>query len=303
MSKGFLPRCSSDSAHIMRYIKKLWLEERKAIICSLIFQILYSIGFVGFTLPYKLADQGIIGVAAFMQYAFHINSAHSSFLMNNAALLIASRSLDKRFFVWSIINVFLLSFAIEFWQTIPFPMVSDIMLVSIVGGVLKGVGIAALYLGGVSAGGCDAIFTVLKKKFGLEAGVMSSVVNCTVALISFQIIGMQRLLYGLVAAYISGVALDRTLALFDKRHMVFLISSSPHDVVTYIEKTLGRGSTLLESTGGHTGEQSKTIMTLMDMQQVTKLKQYVAKNYPASFMTVMEVSEVLGKGFKRWKYI
>ena len=290
--------------------KHLWKKflimvsvEWKTLLISLLACFIYSVGVVGFTIPYKFADQGVMGIAVLLKYSMGLNPALVTLVINVGLLAWGARCLPKRFIVWTVINVGLMSLTLDVLQHFTFPRISDIFLVAVIGGVIKGFGIGLLFREGISGGGLDIVLAALKKKYGLEVGRLSMYFNVGILCISFGIIGMEKVMYGFISSYISGMTLDRVLASFDKRQLVFIVVSDSAAVVKFINEKLGRGCTLLSSEGGYRHRGGKTIMCLLLPRQSVELKRYIASNFPGAFMVLSEANEVVGKGFKRWRNI
>lgn len=176
-------------------------------------------------------------------------------------------------------------------------------LVAIAGGIIKGVGGGLIFRTGVSGGGMDIVIAVLRKRYGIEVGRYSFYINMVILGVSMGIVGLEKMLYGFVASYVSGQTMDSVLSSFDKRRLVLIMAKDTKPVVKYISDELHRGSTVLYGEGGFSGEERPTIMCLLTPRQTMVLKRYLAKNQPRSFMVVSEASEVLGNGFKHWKQI
>jgi uncharacterized membrane-anchored protein YitT (DUF2179 family) len=182
-------------------------------------------------------------------------------------------------------------------------MLNDMFLVAIAGGIIKGIGGGLIFRTGVSGGGTDVIIAVLRKRYGIEVGRYSFYINMLILGGSVGIVGMEKMLYGFVASYVSGQGIDSVLSSFDKRRLVLIMARETKPVVKYISDELNRGSTVLYGEGGFSGEARPTIMCLLTPRQTMVLKRYLAKEHPKAFMVVSEASEVLGRGFKHWKNI
>ena len=289
--------------HFLKRMQLIMLTEWKTLIISVTAIFIYSIGVVGFTIPYKFADQGVMGIAVLLKYALGFNPAIVTFIVNIGLLAWGAKVLSKRFICWTAINVAMMSLMLQGMQYVTFPYIDDMFLVAVTGGVIKGVGIGLLFKEGISSGGLDIILVALKKKYGLEVGRLSFYFNMGILAVSFGIIGLDKVMYGFVACYISGMTMDSLLSSFDRRKLVFIIASDTDAVVNFINKTLGRGCTMLASEGGYSRKDSYTLMALLTQKQAVELKKYLAKNFPSSFMVLTEANEVVGKGFKRWKNI
>lgn len=279
------------------------LSEWSTFVISTIGSLLYTIGVIGFTLPYRFPDAGVMGIAVILKYTIGLAPSLSSLVANVLLLAWGGRELSKRFVAWTIYNVLLISFLLEALNFVQFPVVNDMFLVAIAGGIIKGVGGGLIFRTGVSGGGMDIVIAVLRKRYGIEVGRYSFYINMVILGVSMGIVGLEKMLYGFVASYVSGQTMDSVLSSFDKRRLVLIMAKDTKPVVKYISDELHRGSTVLYGEGGFSGEDRPTIMCLLTPRQTMVLKRYLAKNQPRSFMVVSEASEVLGNGFKHWKQI
>lgn len=279
------------------------LSEWSTFVISTIGSLLYTIGVIGFTLPYRFPDAGVMGIAIILKYTIGLAPSLSSLVANVLLLAWGGRELSKRFVAWTIYNVLLISFLLEALNFVQFPVVNDMFLVAIAGGIIKGVGGGLIFRTGVSGGGMDIVIAVLRKRYGIEVGRYSFYINMVILGVSMGIVGLEKMLYGFVASYVSGQTMDSVLSSFDKRRLVLIMAKDTKPVVKYISDELHRGSTVLYGEGGFSGEDRPTIMCLLTPRQTMVLKRYLAKNQPRSFMVVSEASEVLGNGFKHWKQI
>ena len=279
------------------------LNEWSTFAISTLGSLMYTIGVIGFTLPYRFPDSGVMGIAILLKYTIGLAPSITSLVANVFLLAWGGRELSKRFVAWTIYNVLLISFLLEALKFIRFPMLNDMFLVAIAGGIIKGIGGGLIFRTGVSAGGIDIVIAVLRKRFGVEVGRYSFYINTLILGGSVGIVGMEKMLYGFVASYVSGQGIDSVLSSFDKRRLVLIMAKETKPVVKYISEELNRGSTVLYGEGGFSGEARPTIMCLLTPRQTMVLKRYLAKEHPKSFMVVSEASEVLGRGFKHWKNI
>jgi uncharacterized membrane-anchored protein YitT (DUF2179 family) len=289
--------------HLTVKMELFVLSEWSTFVISTIGSLLYTIGVIGFTLPYRFPDAGVMGIAIILKYAIGLAPSITSLVANVFLLLWGGRELSKRFVAWTIYNVLLISFLLEALSFVQFPIVNDMFLVAIAGGIIKGVGGGMVFRTGVSMGGMDIVIAVLRKRYGIEVGRYSFYTNMVILGVSMGIVGLEKMLYGFVASYVSGQTTDSVLSSFDKRRLVLIMAKDTKPVVKYISDELHRGSTVLYGEGGFSGEARPTIMCLLTPRQTMVLKRYLAKSHPKSFMVVTEASEVMGKGFKHWKNI
>ena len=65
-----------------------------------------------------------------------------------------------------------------------------------------------------------------------------------------------------------------------------------------IMKQTGRGVTVLNAKGGYTNDNKNVLYCIMGRYEVTTVKRIVKNIDRRAFMSISEVSEVLGEGFK-----
>lgn len=278
-------------------------NELPTLIMSTLGVVIFSLGVVCFTLPYEFPDIGVIGIAVILKYSMGFSPALTNLAINAMLLLWGGRQLSKRFIAWTVYNTVLLSLTLQVLSNIDVPYVTDTFLVAVAGGLIKGVGLGMVFRTGGSSGGTDIVVAVLRKKLGVEVGRYTFYLNMLILSASVGIVGLEKVLFGFVACYIMGQAMDNVISSFDKRRLVFIVAKETRQIVDYISEELPRGSTVLYGEGGYTHERRDTVMCLLTARQAMELKRYLAINFPSAFMVITEASEVLGNGFKRWKNV
>ena len=290
--------------HFKFYMKKIYigaLSEFPTFIMSSAGVLIYVLGVLGFTLPYHFPDAGLMGIAILLKYTMGFSPSVVTLVANVGLLLWGGRQLSKRFVIWTVYNVFLMSFLLEFLKGVQMPHISDMFLVAVAGGLIKGIGLGLIFRTGASSGGLDVIIAVMRRRFGIEVGRYSFYCNMVILASSITTVGIEKVLFGIVASYTVGHTMDNVISSFDRRKLIFVIGSDTEGITHYIFENLNRGATILDSRGGYSKHETSTIMCLLTPRQTMELKLHIAKFHPRSFMVITDASEVLGKGFKKWK--
>ena len=266
--------------------------------------LLYVIGVVGFTIPYRFPDSGVTGLAVLASYVWGTSPALIVAIANVVLLAWGWKFLSRRLVMWTVFNVALITVAMKLLAGATFfPTLEDRLLVAMIGGAIKGFGGGMVFRSGASMGGLDIITLALRKRYGVEVGRYSFYINLVILTIASFVVGIENALFGLVGVYASSVVTDNVLNSFDRRRLVFIITRDTEPAVDFIIKELNRGVTMLDSCGGYTREDQPTLMCLLSRRQVVDLKRFLGENDPRAFMVVSEASEVLGRGFKDWKNV
>jgi len=287
----------------MNYIEKLYASKFRypvMIIVILLGGVISGISFNAFIIPHKMLSGGISGIALITNYLTGINPGILIFALNIPVFILGYRFIDKEFIILSLIGMTSFSFFIDYFSFLrEMYIVDDIMLSSIYGGILNGIGMGIVFRNRASQGGIDIIAVIVKKYFSVNLGSTSLIINLIIITTASFIYGLKPALYTLIAIYVASQVLDKVLQGFDIRKQVIIISDKEDEVVKEILKKLHRGVTYLEGEGAFTGSKKKVIYCIVTLNQLAKLKQIVRDIDPNAFMAVSDTAEVLGRGFSK----
>lgn len=259
-----------------------------------------AFGIMSLTIPYRLPDSGVSGIAVLSNYAFGISPAWVVGVANIILLAWGMKELSVRFVGWTVYAVVLLTALLKLFEGIPYPHLDELLLVAILAGVVKGLGGGLVLRSGSSLGGTDILVVALRKRYGMEVGRFTFYINLVILGVSVFIVGLEGAIYGLVSIFVNGLVLDNVLRSFDRRRQVFVISNRPKEIADFIIRELHRGVTILHGEGGFTHEKRSALLCVLTPRQTMDLKRFLSVNDPKAFMIVSDASEVLGRGFKSW---
>ncbi|ATD58226.1 YitT family protein [Clostridium chauvoei] len=247
----------------------------------------------------QLLSGGATGVALILQYIAGVPSGITVFIINVPLFFLSYKMLSKRFTLYSAIGMVSLSLSLII--TKPFShlvKVDDILLYCIYGGVICGLGYGIVFLRNGSTGGTDIVAMVLRKKYSnFEIGKLGFSINCIIVVIGAIIFGLPKALYTLISIFIQGIIVDRVINGFNSKKLLLVLSEKEEDIVNYVIKDLHRGATSLLAQGEYTHEFKKMLYIAVTSSQLISLKNKILKIDPKAFITIIDVSEVNGKGF------
>ena len=98
---------------------------------------------------------------------------------------------------------------------------------------------------------------------------------------------------------ISGYVIDAVVDGGNKRRMVLIISDKASLISLPIScMGLGRGCTKFKATGMYSGAEKPVIMVIVNRRELNTLKTIVRERDPHAIVTVADVTEAFGEGFK-----
>ena len=246
----------------------------------------------------KLLSGGVTGIALILQYLWEVPSGITVFLLNIPLFFVSYKYLNKRFTIYTAIGM--LSFSTALMITKPLStlvQVDDMLLYCIYGGVLSGIGSGLIFYRNGSTGGTDIITMVIRKKYSnFDIGQVGFAFNLIIVTVSIFIFGLPRALYTLISMFITSTILDKVLNGFTSKKLL-LILTEKDDIINYVIKDMNRGITALMAEGGYTRDKKRLLYVAVTTSQMISLKTKILRVDPKAFITIIDVSEVKGKGF------
>ena len=289
MSGKFIQRIKSKKVEVV--FRKLFFIVLGNLLCSIAFNI--------FFIPNKLLSGGVGGLGILIQYLTDIPAGISVFILNIPIFIIGSKLVDREFAIFGFISMLAFSSLLTITHGLGrYFIIDDILLASIFGGVFNGVGMGLMFRNRVSQGGFDIVAAIMRRKYDVNIGTALMTVNTIIISISSLLFGYKSAMYTLIAMYIGYRILDKVQTGFNVKKNVVIVSDKPEELANAIIKELNRGVTFLEGIGGYTKEDKKVIYCIVMSRQTAKLKDIVDEIDPNAFLTINEVVEVKGKGFK-----
>ncbi|EQF23745.1 hypothetical protein QEW_3156 [Clostridioides difficile CD160] len=261
--------------------------------------ILSTLGINLYLAPAKLLSGGVAGICVILYKLFGINQGISSFLMNIPIFIIAKRYFDNKFLLISFVNMLLFSVALGLTQDIAkyFP-IDDTMLQCIYGGALTGIGMGLTFKARATAGGLDIIAAIMKRKYDIPMKNTFLFINFFVVCAGAFLFGAKLVMYTLIAMYIISFTMDIAKDCFDRKKSILLISNKYDEISKVIMNKMGRGVTFLEAEGAYTQNKKKMIYCIISANEIGKFKDLIYDMDSEAFISVNNVEEVKGGGFK-----
>ncbi len=280
-----------------------FLNDRKTLFLDIILIfigcIIASIGINMFLAQAKLLSGGATGLALILQYLTGFKAGYSVFLINFPLFIITYIKLSRQFTFYSAIGMLSLSIALLLTEKLPiYVNVDDILVYCIYGGVLCGLGYSIVFARNGSTGGMDIITMLVRKNFNnFDIGKLGFSLNMIIVVIGAIFFGLPRALYTVISIYIQSLILDKVLKGFGSKKLLMILTEKEEDIIKFIIKDVHRGVTSLPAEGEYTHSKKKMIYCIVTLSQLIYLKNSIMLMDPKAFITIIDVSEVRGKGF------
>ena len=260
---------------------------------------LYAFGVTAFLLPVKITAGGVTGISMLIFYATGVPAGYPYFLINCFLIILAIRILGTNFGLKTLFSMVVISLLLNIMPIfIKEPLVKDLFLSSVLGGILGGVGLGLTFNQGGSTGGTDIIAMIINKYRNISPGRV--IMYCDVLIISssfFVLKSVEILVYGYVTMWIVAYSIDAFLTGAQQSVQLFIFSDKYEQIADYINTESRRGLTIIDGTGWYTKKQVKMIMTVVRKRESPMIFQKIKQIDPDAFISQGSVMGVYGKGF------
>ena len=262
---------------------------------------IFAFGFAFFLQPHDMNAGGISGLAqVFVELTNFGTVGLLSIVINLPLFILGGLKIGKRFFLGSMIGMFLSSVLIDVfavWATVEM----EPLVCVLYGGVLCGLGLGIVFVFGISTGGSDILVRLLKLRYrNVPIGQISmyfDVVVVTLTGLVFQ--DVTKALYTGLVVFITGQVIDAVVYRFDYSKVAMIISKEHDAIAKAIGEKLDRGATFLHGEGSYSGKDMKVVLCAVKRQQMAELKDLVIHIDPDAFIILQEAHQVLGDGFAK----
>lgn len=253
-----------------------------------------------FLIPAELVSGGISGIAQLVNVYTQWPIGLMVFIGNVPLFILGWQYLGgPRFALRTALAIAAFSFFTDFLVLfIPTGIVHDLVLNCLYGGVMLGIGLGLVYRGKGTSGGSDILGRILNHRVGISISQAYMVTDTVVILAAGFIFSWENALYALVTTYVSGLAAEMILEGSGVFRTAMIVTSCPEQVSREILTTLERGVTILEGTGGYTGQSRPILYCVITRAEVARIKDIVKRADPKAFMVIGMAHEALGEGFR-----
>ncbi|MGI6463179.1 MAG: YitT family protein [Candidatus Scatomorpha sp.] len=261
----------------------------------------YAAGFQIFLYRNDIITGGVTGIAMIINLISHLPVGILVIIMNIPLFIMARMSFGRRSTIASLICMTVSSLMIDAIALYSIDLGNvDMMVSSIYGGLLMGIGLGVVYLTGATTGGVDIMAKFLRSKWQhINLGTIILILDIVVIVvfaISFK--KVESALYALIAMFINATVVDVVLYGLKSSKACYIISEKSDTIKQRLLDELDRGVTVLHGEGGYTGERKDILLCTINKRQISQVRSIIKQEDSAAFVMVSDVRDVFGDGFE-----
>lgn len=283
-----------------------------------------AIGIGVFLVDAKVVPGGVSGLSMSVHYLTGLPVGLMIWVLNIPLYIWGVKELGKEFGVRTFFGFTLNSFFIDFFRgdvpgfsfirlqdtsTIKNLQQNDFMFLILIGAALLGLGLGIVFKFRGTTAGSDIVAAIMQKRFGVKPGMAIMVTDFFVILLAGFIIELKDLagdrsavtltFYALFLLFVAGRLVDVIMDGFDYARSVNIISDKNEEIAKAIMDDMSRGATALKARGFYRNIDREMLTTVVTLKELSKLLAIIKNVDPKAFVTVSNVHEVMGEGFRR----
>ncbi|MBD8035221.1 MULTISPECIES: YitT family protein [Solibacillus] len=250
-------------------------------------------------IPNNVSDGGITGISIVISQTTPLTLGMLIALLNIPFIYLGYKQIGKSFAINSVIGIASLAIGTSLMHHVPTIIEGDALLITVVGGIILGIGMGLALRNGGALDGIDMLAVLLSRKLPFGTSDLILFLNFFVFIIVSFVFGFKGALLSAIAYYIASKVIIIVEEGLSGSKTYKIITSEPNEMVETIRDRLGRSATFNTVYGAYSNQEFREITCVINRMEESKIKAIIREVDPKAFVTVYEVVEVSGGTFQK----
>lgn len=250
-------------------------------------------------IPNNVSDGGVTGISIVGSQLSGVPLGLLIAVINLPFIWLGYKQIGKSFAIFSIIGIASLAVGTSLMHHIPTIIEGDTLLVTVVGGIILGLGMGLALRNGGALDGIDMLAVLLSRKLPFGTSDLILFLNIFVFIFVSTVFGLQGAFLSAIAYFIASKVIHIVEEGLSGSKAFQIITTKPDLMVETIRDRLGRSATYKEAYGGYSHEKFKEITCVINRLEEAKIKEIILEIDEGAFVTVFDVAEVKGGNFRK----
>lgn len=262
-----------------------------------------AFGITVFLAPVQLYDSGISGTSMLVSQITPEYLSLSFFLivLNIPLFIYGFRKQGGAFTFYAIYTVavyslgaWLITDVLPIDVSMASPLAgTDLLLCSIFGGVISGVGSGLAIRFGGAMDGIEVMAVIFSKRLGISVGTFVMIYNVLLYVVCGFTVGSWILpLYSIVTYFAALKTIDFIVEGIERSKAAMIITVKPDEICSSLTEAFECGTTIIPAKGGYSNEERTVVYFVVNRFQIGKMKSLVHDTDPSAYITLTEVVDV-----------
>ena len=274
------------------FIKSFW-----KLILITVGAVITGFGLASFLAPNDIIDGGVIGISMIFSNVFKLNLGLLIIILNLPFILMAWKKMGTKFVLLTGYANIILALSTNYFHS--FKATGDLLLATVFGGIILGVGVGTILKNEASLDGTEMLSLIISKKFGFSVGEFILLINVFIYAAAGLVFGWESAMYSVLTYFIVSKVIDNVMEGFNSSKSVRIISDHAGEIGESLIERLDISITYLQGIGGYTGQDKDLIYCVISRLELPKMLEIVKEIDSKAFVSVVDVHEVYGGRLRR----
>lgn len=279
--------------NILQLVEKTHLLKRYVLLVIAV--VIYAVAYNLFFFKNNIVYGGASGISIITQSL--IDPSIMILILNVFFLTLSFFLLGKKQTLDSVVGSLLFPIFVKLTSNIGNYIVidnSDLLLITIIGGVCVGFAAGIVFKSGFTTGGTDILNQIVSKYFKVSIGTAMLMTDGIIVLIGGFFFGWTRVLYAMIVLYIINIMVDKVVLGISRNKAVYITTNEDDRVCDYLLNELKLGITLIETRGGYTNKKDQIIMCVVPTGEYFKVSEGIEQIDPKAVVLVTDAYQTSG---------
>ena len=245
-------------------------------------------GFRTFTAPFDIAGGGVAGIALVVNHWVGLAPGLTMLIVNAPILVLGYKKLGgKRFLVRTLYVVAIYNVGVDVLAG-PFTaeLTDDLLLVSLFGGVIMGLGGGLVFRGQGTPAGTGVISRIIQIRTGIPVSQIYLGLDGVVIGAQAIAFGWEKALYSIIFLFVAGLATDYILEGPSVIRTVTIVTDKPEVLAETVFSTMHVGVTGWEATGMYSHQNHHILFCTVSRAEARRLVEAIQQADPEAFTVI-----------------
>ncbi|MGN1338234.1 MAG: YitT family protein [Candidatus Coprovivens sp.] len=247
--------------------------------------------------PNSILDGGVTGISIILNLLMGWRLSLLIFLINIPFIYVGFKNMGYKFLIKAVFSIAVFSIFLEIFNSFHYVFTDNILLATVYGSAILGVGVGLVIHNGGCLDGTESVGIVISKNTNFSVGQFVLLCNFIIFSVAGYFFGINRALYSLLAYFITSKIVDEVNEGLEKGKAAMIICDDGKKMAEHIYSTIGRTCTLIPGSGLISGEKD-ILYCVLTRIEISELRRIVLDEDQSAFITISDVSEIIGNHIK-----
>lgn len=216
--------------------------------------------------------------------------------LNSIPIVVSFKFIGKKFTIYSCLMIVVSGLITDLIPS--YAVTTDMLLVSVFGGLFNALAITICLMAGATAGGTDFIAIFLSEKMDIDSWNYIFAGNVVILGIAGALFGWDKALYSIIFQFTSTQVLHALHRRYQKQTLL-IVTKKPDEVYEVIKEMTNHDATLIKGEGCYMKQECNILYSVVGRDEVRKVLNRVRETDPTAFVNMIRTENLSGRFYQR----